>query len=251
MVFPTPLSLVAQVILCEVPDLSFNVTVALVPALLQTKLNSIGINPLVETNIATKQLEINKSLISQELDPIEEPLELLEAIYTHDEVEAMFKDGITIPEFKLFGEAVKSKVFGYKYFDENEKHIFKEIDAHKELKTLSFYERKEIRKLSKKQQNSSVSAYRKIFESEKITKKNGIQKTNLTAEEIEKVQSIAAEVTEINEVTLKIQDEIIALCLEKSGLVIDKNTSKWVKDLTVAKMIAMANNEYTSPLEKN
>jgi len=209
------------------------------PAVLEEKLNLVKDNPLEAKEIKTKQDEIEKMIESGEIDASEASIELLDAVLTIEELNKFHSDGITLVEFQKLGIEISDKVFGHKHFNEDENYVYKEIDSHKEMNILSFHERKEIRKLSKKVKTNAMKNFQKLQTAKKIN----------DGKQSEKVSDIISEIKAENEKSEKLVKELHNKAIKYSGL--DKNSmTKWEQDLAIAKIIDMAEDNYTPPLGK-
>lgn len=207
------------------------------PPKLQIILDKVKTTPLEELDIDAKQQEVEAMIESKDLDISEAEIELLEAILSEEDFERLHKDGISLEEFKKLGTAVREKVFGHKYLDSKDKLVFKEIDAHKEMKLLSFFEKKKVRKLASTNQNLAKKAFQKLHQAQ------------INPNE-EKIEAALEEVKEINEQNAIVKKELDALAIKYSGLEIEDKT-EWEKNLVVAKVIEMANDTYVPPVGKN
>lgn len=216
------------------------------PASLKAKLEKVGNNPLEAKEVATKTEEINKQIIDGTLDKMEANLDLLEAVLNKDELESLYKDGVTLAEFELLGEEISNKVFYHKHLDEENNLVFKEVDSHKDMEILSYYERKEIRTLFKKVvslQNKLSEVYKKAMQS--INNKDKDENSREKA-----VKEAEAEMKEIGEKAKLANDELKEKAFKYAKLE-KKDMTEWEQGLLVAKVKEMAEDRYTPPKGKN
>lgn len=213
------------------------------PEVLLVKLNSVGDDPLKEPKIREKQEEIDKLLESNEIDADEAPIELLEVIYTAEEINELHKSGISLAEFQKLGTEIASKVFSQMKLSEDGSYEFKEVDSHKDMAVLSFYERKELRKMVRGV-DSIVAQIQQKFAEAHIASKSTKNK------EVDKVSKILEEMKELKPKSIEAQKELADKALLYSKLN-TKDMSEWEKNLAVQKVIAMAKDAYTPPLGKN
>jgi len=214
----------------------------ILPAVLKEKLDKVKTTPVDEKAIALKQKEIEEMLENGELDEREAPIELLETIFTVEEFEKLHASGITFVEFQLLGREIKDKVFDFKYFDEKGNLVFKEIDSHKDMAILTFMERKDIRKLIRKNVNFGIEISRKLQEARQLNNSHSDsnqEKINQILDEVKQRQGeVEVAAKELNEKALELSK------LDK------KNMTEWEQNLAVGKVIEMADDRYTPPLGK-
>ena len=215
------------------------------PAVLKSKLDTVKNNPLEATEVYQMQEEITKNIADEEIDISETPIELLEAIMTSGELTKLAKDGVTLEEFMKLGNAISEKVFGLKYLNDKDKLVYKEPESHKEMAVLSFYERKEIRRLNKKITSIGNKITKKRTEAYIIFEGEG------TSEEKNKKSNVLlSDINGLGEDAKILAKERDETSLKYSGLDKKNFTTKWEEDLAIVKVIDMASDLYTPPMGK-
>lgn len=185
------------------------------PKVLEDKLETIGNSPLDEPVIAETRETILKKQEHGDLSPLDYPLDLLESVYTIDEIENLDVD---INELSTFGMVLHKKVFSLREKVDG-KEILKEIPSQNELKPISYQSKRKIRSISLK-----------IKELNSIERSKPEEKRDFT--EIEKL--------------FKEQKQII----QESHNLNTNSMSEWEKELLTEKIIAHAFGNYMPPMGK-
>jgi hypothetical protein len=214
------------------------------PKVLQEKLDKVGNNPLEAKEVDEKAEEINKKIADGEFDNMEANLDLIEAVLTSNELVTLYEDGVSLAEFELLGKEISNKVFYHKYLDENNNYVFKEVDSHKEMEILSYFERKEIRTISKK----IDSLQNKLAQ---ITQKGiSLIRKSEESQHDKIVDDTQEEMEKIKEKTKPLIEELKEKAFKYAKLE-KKDMTEWEQGLLVAKVEEMAEDRYTPPKGKN
>jgi hypothetical protein len=204
------------------------------PQVFEDKLATVGNNPIEEPKIAELRDEINKKLKDGEIDKIEALLDIIEGIYTIDELNNMDTD---IKELIKLGSRLSVQVFGYTYEDENKNTIYKEVPSQDDLQPLSYSQKREVRKL--------IKDSRKIYD-EAEEKAN---KIDLKIENGEDVSTLLEESTEafkkVSELAESNKEKILGMCNLDY-----KSMSEWEQELLHQKLIANASGNYQPKVGK-
>ena len=185
------------------------------PKVLEDKLNAIKNTPIEEKAIADKMKSSTKEMEDGNIQSDEINIEIVESIYTIDEIQKLLDTDCKLKDIAEFGARVINKVFIFK--DENGE--LKEIESHKDLKPLAYIEKKELRKITNKIRN--------VFAGE-----NPYTEVNL-----KKFQ--------------KVQEEARDYVFEKCKYLDIDSMSDWEKNLLVEKVKANATGHYEPQMGKN
>lgn len=185
------------------------------PKVLQEKLDSIKNTPLDELKIDKKMKDSIAALETGEIQSDEVNIEIVEAIYSVDEIQNLLDTDCKLKDVAEFGARVINKIFPFR----DEKEELKEVSSHKNLKPLAYLEKKELRKIVNKLRNLFTGA------------------NPYTPENLEKLQ----------EITKEVEAYVLRKC---SYLDLDSMT-KWEKDLLIEKVKANATGNYEPQMGKN
>ena len=224
------------------------------PKALEEFLDNLKDNPIEEKEFSSFYDELLKKIKTKEIDADDAHLEL--ALFViGDEVIAdkLFKDGVSLIEFSKLGAKSALKVFDLKYFDENEKLVFKEVESHKDMKVLSLMEIMKIKKaknIADKKTDDEVAKTNKL-----LTKAQELQESkNTDKKQLKKLDEAIKKFTESvktrDEKIDNIKSDFTKTLLGYAGLK-QKDMTKWEVDLALAKILSMCSDEYTPPLGKN
>ena len=192
------------------------------PQIFADKLATIKNNPLEEKDIVTIFESAKENIEAGTLDAEELYSEILEAVYTIDELNEFTH--LNAKDFLNLGLAVVEKIFGFTYEDENNNKIYKEVPSFNGLNPMSYIDRKNFTKELK----NNYKIIRDMVIEEEWTE---IQKTSFA--EYDK-KMLATKVK----------------WLEKTGLDIEKMV-EWEKNLLFELIKAHVNGEYTPTMGKN
>lgn len=209
------------------------------PQILQKKLDTIKTNPLVEPKIATKQEEIQKAIDEGTLTLQEAPLEILEAIYSIEEIESLEEEhNLEIGDLILMGNEVAEKVFSYtEKIQGNE--VYKEIETQNSLKPVKYSKKREIRDVYKKYGNL-IQELTFLYKKSENALSLGLEK------ELENIKK------ELESLQDKVeQEEKILNQKVNDAHDLDTSTmSEWEKELLKQKVIANCFGNYMPPMGK-
>lgn len=193
----------------------------------EEKLKTIKNNPVEEPKIAAKQKEIEAKATKGDLEPTEVLLEIVEAVYSFEEIEALEKEyNLDIKDIVRFGGAISNKVFGYKEEKDGE-DIFKEIESQNSLKPVPYTKKREVRK-----------QYQKY---EAIVKK--------TVEYTKKDTFVEKELIDLQE-EIKTEEKLLDIKVQEAHDLDTSSMSTWEKELLKQKVVANSYGNYTPPLGK-
>jgi len=199
------------------------------PEVLAEKLKTIRNNPLEEPKLHKIQEELSKKLLAGEISNEDALLDLLEGVYTIEDLDAM--PNLNIKDLLTFAGAVSNKVFLFTYEDEKKNEITKEIPSQNELLPLTYTNKKVIREMLKSNQKV-ISAIQKSYRNAQT----------MTEEELNKSSEDIKAYTEQLEEQKK---KVLGMCnLDVSSM------SDWEKNLLYKKLIDNANGSYTPPVGK-
>lgn len=185
------------------------------PKVLQDKLDSIKNTPLDELKIDNKMKDSIAALETGDIQSDEVNIEIVEAIYSVDEIQNLLDTDCKLKDVAEFGARVINKVFSFK----DDKEELKEIPSHKNLKPLAYLEKKELRKIVNKLRSLLTGA-------------------NLYTEE---------NLNKLQEVNKEVKEYVLRKC---SYLDLD-SMSQWEKNLLVEKVKANATGNYEPQMGKN
>lgn len=193
----------------------------------EDKLKTIKNNPIDEPKIAKKQKEIEELAKEGEIDQAEILLEIIEAVYTVEEIEALESEhNIEIKDLIKFGGAITEKVFGYKE-TVNGEEIFKEITSQDNLKPVPYSKKREIREQHKKYTKAINVA---------------VEATKNQTPDLEELKALEAEI--------KKQEKLLDIKINEGCNLDMSEMTDWEKELLKQKVIGNSFGAYMPPVGK-
>jgi hypothetical protein len=198
----------------------------------EEKLKSIKNNPVEEPKLAKAQLEIAEKMKNNEIESTEALLEIVGAIYTDEEIEAIeLEYNFELKDVVKFGGAVSDKVFGYKEIVDGVE-VFKEIESQMNLKPIPYSKKREIREQQKKYSDAIGKLVGYLNETEK------------NFEEIDEVK-----LKDLQENAEK-EEKIFSGKISSAHNLDTSSMSDWEKELLKQKVVANSFGNYMPPMGK-
>jgi len=207
------------------------------PEILQIKLDGIKNNPIAEPKIAAARDKIVKALNKKEISTTDATLELIEAVYTIEEIEEIEVEyKLEIKDLIKFGNEIALKVFGKKELVDGEE-VFKEIESQNDLRPIPYSKKRKVRDAFQKVGDISQKALNEL------KKYEGKDDVKLSEKAKNKVADLDKKMNEAKE--LLDREVNSAHNLDTSDM------TEWEKELLHDKVVANCFGNYIPPMGKN
>jgi len=201
------------------------------PKEFEDKLKTIKNNPVDEEDIAVVKKELDDKVLDGEIDHTDALLDLVGAVYDAKDI----SPDTNINDVITFGSRLTTHIFGHKYTNDEGEEVFKEIESHKDLKPLTYKEKRDVR-------NKLMGLKKEINKHQKKSKEVISQLEDLDITE-EKAQSLKDELKAMTDDIDKLIKDIRKDIIKMSNLK-TKDMSDWEEELLYQKLIANANGSY-------
>ena len=210
----------------------------------EPKVNDAILLAIKEIEELTKEDAFMNNIQEYRVDGL---ISIATSVLEDDELEDMYKNGVSMEDFAEFGRLVEEKVRGFKYIDDEKGYIFKEPESHNDIKLLSFKDAMSIRKKIREISSMQDKVEKKFREAQNVL--------DSTDEDFDKKRSknIDKKIAEAKEISKKVKDKAESLndfAFKCSGLDKEELTD-WEFDMAIAKMKEMADGTYTPKEGKN